>query len=407
MKTQRSLTRPDPRVARAPVDRCVSRSRHRRRRRARSRRHAAPATRHRGRRGRGALQLQEAHGPGRRHVQAGDRAQGPHHVGDGLHVQELHPRSAHRVDGQEGHGHRAEQDERAAEAYNVFLAALSTMGLTVVPKGNVYRIVESRDREERDGADPEEGRAGEPGPDGPLHPAAVVHADRDAARARSTRSARRPATWRPRATSSSSPTTRARCATCCRSRSALDIPGNNEGIYTIPVKNADATQLATKINEILGVTAGGGGRWRRRRRRSRRRQGRRRRRAAAGRSDDGGGGVPSKILVDDRTNTLIVVSSEAGYLRVQGARRSPRHRRSIPRAAARSASTRSRTRSPRSSRRRSTNALSGQAQPQPRGGQPGQPPRGRRPAARARRSATSAARSRARSASSATSRRTR
>ena len=40
---------------------------------------------------------------------------------------------------------------------------------------------------------------------------------------------------------------------------ALDVPGNNEGIYTIPVKNADATQLATKINEILGVTAGGGG----------------------------------------------------------------------------------------------------------------------------------------------------
>src|SRR5262245_47378123 len=29
----------------------------------------------------------------------------------------------------------------AQEAYNVFLAALSTMGLTVVPKGNVMRIV--------------------------------------------------------------------------------------------------------------------------------------------------------------------------------------------------------------------------------------------------------------------------
>src|SRR5439155_9118078 len=31
----------------------------------------------------------------------------------------------------------------AQEAYDVFLAALSTMGLTVVPKGNMYRIVES------------------------------------------------------------------------------------------------------------------------------------------------------------------------------------------------------------------------------------------------------------------------
>jgi general secretion pathway protein D len=31
----------------------------------------------------------------------------------------------------------------AQEAYNVFLAALSTMGLTIVPKGNMYRIVDS------------------------------------------------------------------------------------------------------------------------------------------------------------------------------------------------------------------------------------------------------------------------
>ena len=33
-----------------------------------------------------------------------------------------------------------------ADAYGVFLAALSTMGLTVVPKGNVFRIVESSTR---------------------------------------------------------------------------------------------------------------------------------------------------------------------------------------------------------------------------------------------------------------------
>src|SRR4029077_11590795 len=33
--------------------------------------------------------------------------------------------------------------------------------------------------------------------------------------------------------------------------------------------------------------------------------------------DSSGAGTPSKILVDDRTNTLIVVSSEAGYMRVK------------------------------------------------------------------------------------------
>src|SRR5439155_13989265 len=31
----------------------------------------------------------------------------------------------------------------ASEAYDTFLVALSTMGLTVIPKGNLYRIVES------------------------------------------------------------------------------------------------------------------------------------------------------------------------------------------------------------------------------------------------------------------------
>src|SRR5262249_56189495 len=38
---------------------------------------------------------------------------------------------------------------------------------------------------------------------------------------------------------------------------------------------------------------------------------------AAFASDDVSSAVPSKILVDDRSNTLIVVSSEAGYLRVK------------------------------------------------------------------------------------------
>ena len=37
----------------------------------------------------------------------------------------------------------------------------------------------------------------------------------------------------------------------------IDVPGNNEGIYTIPVQHADATQLAQKLNEILGIAAAG------------------------------------------------------------------------------------------------------------------------------------------------------
>jgi general secretion pathway protein D len=102
---------------------------------------------------------------------------------------------------------------------------------------------------------------------------------------------------------------------------SIDVPGGSDGIYTIPIHHADATQLAQKLNDILGISAAaagvppGGGR-----------------RApnpvpgapgmpaapnVPGASDEVAGAVPSKILVDDRSNTLIVVSSEAGYLRVK------------------------------------------------------------------------------------------
>ena len=93
--------------------------------------------------------------------------------------------------------------------------------------------------------------------------------------------------------------------------------------------------------------------------------------------------VPSKILVDDRTNTLIVVSSEAGYLRVKAlverldivARH--RGRRGDPRLPARE---RARRGARDDAQRR---ASSGPAQQPPAAaGQPGQPPAPRRRAGR-------------------------
>ena len=93
---------------------------------------------------------------------------------------------------------------------------------------------------------------------------------------------------------------------------SLDVPGNNDGIYTIPVKHADALKLATKINEILGVSAAAAAE-----------AAAAAREAAAKAAVRHTGGAtmaaatPSKMLVDERTNTLIVVSSEAGYLRVK------------------------------------------------------------------------------------------
>ncbi len=271
----------------------------------------------------------------------------------------------------------------AQEAYNVFLAALSTMGLTVVPKGNVMRIVESATARSETVPILKRG----------------VPANQD----QMVRYVLRPSysqteTLRAALDSIKSPAGSVNTAgnviiiTDYASQvrdmltlaKTLDVPGNDEGIYTIPVKNADAQALATKINEILGVTGGGGapnvgggGGGQR---------GGGRAGAAApqqgaqftGGDSDGGGAVPSKILVDERSNTLIVVSSEAGYQRVKALvdrldvlldteggsaiRVYPLENALAEELAA-----------------TLTNVLSGQAQPTTRG-QPGQPPGPRAPA---------------------------
>jgi general secretion pathway protein D len=203
----------------------------------------------------------------------------------------------------------------ATSAYEVFLVALSTMGLTVVPKGNMMRIVESATAKSETVPIYKKGA---PGNQDQIirYILRPSHAQTETLRA-ALDAIRSPAGNVAVAGSVLILTDYASqirdMMTIAR---ALDVPGNNEGIYTIAVKHADATQLATKINEILGITAGGGGA------------------AAAGgavkrpptaqgtapaapSSDDVMSSVPSKILVDDRTNTLIVVSSEAGYLRVK------------------------------------------------------------------------------------------
>ena len=86
----------------------------------------------------------------------------------------------------------------------------------------------------------------------------------------------------------------------------VDVPGGSDGIYTIPILHADAVKLADKLGGILGVPAGG---------------------AAphpstpgkppAEAEDRNGSAIPSKLLVDERTNTLIIASSVAGFQRVK------------------------------------------------------------------------------------------
>ncbi|MDB4959270.1 MAG: ral secretion pathway protein [Myxococcales bacterium] len=204
------------------------------------------------------------------------------------------------------------------EAYNVFLAALSTMQLTIVPKGNVYRIVESATAKSETVPILKKG----------------MPADNDQVVRYVLRPTYAPSeTLRAALDSIRSPAGNVQTAgniiiitdyasqvrDMLNLAKTIDVPGNNEGIYTIPVKHADATQLQQKLNDILGITAGapggqppqGGG--------GRRVAGAPGAQGAPGGNpaDEVAGAVPSKILVDDRTNTLVVVSSEPGYERVK------------------------------------------------------------------------------------------
>ena len=199
-----------------------------------------------------------------------------------------------------------------ADAYAVFLASLSTMGLTVVPKGNVFRIVESSTAKSETV---------------PIYKQGVPPNQDQMIRYVLRPSNTSTETLRQALDSIRSPAGSVSVAgnllvitdyssqirdmmSIARS---IDVAGNTDGIYTIPVKYADATQLAQKLSEILGAGAGGKGG-----------PGGGRGNPAGGPQPPGGGGsddvagaIPSKIMVDDRTNTLIVVSGEPGYLRVK------------------------------------------------------------------------------------------
>lgn len=77
----------------------------------------------------------------------------------------------------------------------------------------------------------------------------------------------------------------------------VDVPGGgSDGVYAIPVHHADAAKLVDKLATLLDVNA--------------------KTPAAKDVAKDAAGFTPTKLLVDDRTNTLLVAGSEAAYLRV-------------------------------------------------------------------------------------------
>ena len=189
------------------------------------------------------------------------------------------------------------------QAYDVFLVALSTMGLTVVPKGNVLRIIESATAR----TETLPLRRGSPGNRDEmirfiLRPSYLKVDD-----LRTALSGMQSPAGQVNTVGSVLVITdyASQVRDMVALTRAIDVPGSTDSVYTISVQYADAKDLQSKLTEILGLTPGA---------------------PAPGRGPDGAGGtgpkdvaaaVPSKILADDRSNSLILVASEAAYLRVR------------------------------------------------------------------------------------------
>lgn len=198
------------------------------------------------------------------------------------------------------------------QAYDTFLVALSTMGLTVVPKGNVVRIIESATAR----TETLPLRRGSPGNRDEmirfiLRPSYLKVDD-----LRNALSTMQSPAGQVNTVGSVLVITdyASQIRDMVTLTKAVDVPGSSDGIYTIAVQHADAKDLQAKLSEILGLTGGQPGQP-----------------MPPGRGSDpnnpqAGGGVrasdvaaavPSKILVDERSNSLLLVSSEAAYLRVK------------------------------------------------------------------------------------------
>ncbi|MBE7453277.1 MAG: type II secretion system secretin GspD [Kofleriaceae bacterium] len=188
------------------------------------------------------------------------------------------------------------------QAYRVFLVGLSTMGLTVVPKGNVLRVVEAANAKSETVPIY---RKGSPGNSDDvvrliLRPQHVAVDDLSNALSvvKSNIGVIQPVQKAGVLVITDYSSHIRDMVTISKE---LDRPASGEGIYTIQVKYSDAMQLAAKLSEILGIAGGAPGA----------------KGAAGAATGDVRAALPTKIMADERTNTLILLSSEAGYLRVR------------------------------------------------------------------------------------------
>jgi len=189
----------------------------------------------------------------------------------------------------------------AAEAYHVFLAALATMGLTVVPRGNALRIVEAQQAKKEALPIVKHGA-----PDDIDQVVRYVYKPSFIAAEQLHQACLAMKSDAGDVFTLGQVLVITDYASHVREMLSfarlVDVPGGSDGIYTIPVVHADATKLADKLTGILNLqgTAAPAARPAT---------------PEASRLDTAA--VPSKIMVDERTNTLIVAASDAGYQRVK------------------------------------------------------------------------------------------
>ncbi len=197
-----------------------------------------------------------------------------------------------------------------AEAYQAFLSILDLNGMTVVPAGRYLKIIESTDVIRNPIATYTEGEA--TGTDDRyitrLHRMTNVTAEDMANLLSKFKSATGDITAYAPTNTIIITDTGANMRRMMRLIEAVDVPRGSEQVYVEPVHYANATELAARLTEIFppgGASA---------------------RPAAAPGAPPGAGSVTvgagsgdvrvTKILADERTNSLIIIATQTGYLRV-------------------------------------------------------------------------------------------
>ena len=172
------------------------------------------------------------------------------------------------------------------EAYELFVVALSTIGYTVVPKGKTLRIVESATAVGE--TVPIYAKGVPPGDAMVRYLIRPVHAQPDALGKALTAMKSKDGNVTPLGSSLVVTDYASNVRDMLKIKELVDVPGGSEGIYTIAVQHAEAAKLADKLTTLL----------------------------AAPKDAPPSASAPSKILVDERTNTLILAASAAAYERV-------------------------------------------------------------------------------------------